>query len=312
MLAEFTTTSGNFTTVTRRILEKLPTEDSKMSYVYDAHVFHYVVSGGLVFLCMADGDFGRRVPFLFLDDIVRRWVEAYGQRGQTALAYGMNEDFSRVMQRQMDFFSRDPTADRVTRVREEIDEVRSVMVDNIEKVLQRGEKIELLVDKTENLNQQARPPVVAAALVSRPSTGRCPPPLPPLSLTHAHTHIYTPPPSFPLSLPHATHPSVPFTPDVSTPSRAGLPLQEAVDGAEARDVVQECQAHADGHICCGAGHSLRLDGHLRRRLWQVPLALRQCQPAAAQHADGAGASADSGGERLSGRWSWSLVEQPLC
>ena len=29
------------------------------------------------------------------------------------------------------------------------------MVENIERVLQRGEKIELLVDKTENLNQQA-------------------------------------------------------------------------------------------------------------------------------------------------------------
>ena len=32
VLAEFTTTSGNFTTVTRRILEKIPSEDSKMSY----------------------------------------------------------------------------------------------------------------------------------------------------------------------------------------------------------------------------------------------------------------------------------------
>ena len=32
VLAEFTTTSGNFTTVTRRILEKLPSDDSKMSY----------------------------------------------------------------------------------------------------------------------------------------------------------------------------------------------------------------------------------------------------------------------------------------
>ena len=40
VLAEFTTTSGNFTTVTRRILEKIPREDAKMSYVYDSHVFH--------------------------------------------------------------------------------------------------------------------------------------------------------------------------------------------------------------------------------------------------------------------------------
>ena len=31
VLAEFTATSGNFTTVTRRILEKLPRSDSRMS-----------------------------------------------------------------------------------------------------------------------------------------------------------------------------------------------------------------------------------------------------------------------------------------
>ena len=137
VLAEFTMTSGNFTTVTRRILEKLPSEDSKMSYVYDSHIFHYAVSGGLVFLCMADSEFGRRVPFAFLDDVIRRWQETYGQRGQTALAYGMNEDFSRVLQRQMDFYSRaDRGGDTARRVQGEIDEVRDVMVANIEKVLQ--------------------------------------------------------------------------------------------------------------------------------------------------------------------------------
>ena len=154
VLAEFTTTSGNFTTVTRRILEKIPREDAKMSYVYDSHVFHYVVAHGITYMCMADTDFGRGVPFAFLDDITRRWSTTYGERGQTALAYGMNEDFSRVLHRQMDFFSRNlGEADRVHRVQGEIDEVRTVMVENIERVLQRGEKIELLVDKTENLNQ---------------------------------------------------------------------------------------------------------------------------------------------------------------
>ena len=155
VLAEFTTTSGNFTTVTRRILEKIPREDAKMSYVYDSHVFHYVVAHGITYMCMADTDFGRGVPFAFLDDITRRWSTTYGERGQTALAYGMNEDFSRVLQKQMDYFSRDPNADRMARVQGEIDEVRSVMVHNIERVLERGEKIELLVDKTENMTQQA-------------------------------------------------------------------------------------------------------------------------------------------------------------
>lgn len=37
----------------------------------------------------------------------------------------------------------------------EIEQVKDVMVHNIERVLERGERIELLVDKTDNLNQQA-------------------------------------------------------------------------------------------------------------------------------------------------------------
>mmetsp|Transcript_16661 Transcript_16661/g.43168 ORF Transcript_16661/g.43168 Transcript_16661/m.43168 type:complete len:260 (+) Transcript_16661:1-780(+) len=156
VLAEHTTTSGNFTTVTRRILEKIPRDaESKMSYVYDRHVFHYAVQDGLVFLCMADEDFGRRVPFAFIDDVKTRWFNTYGDRGASALAYGMNEDFSRVLGRQMDYHSHDTEVDAIARVRGEIDEVKEVMVANIERVLERGEKIELLVDKTDNLNQQA-------------------------------------------------------------------------------------------------------------------------------------------------------------
>jgi len=155
ILAEFTSTSGNFTTVTRRILERIPQKESKMSYVYDRHIFHILVEDALTFLCMADEEFGRRIPFAFLDDIKNRFVALYASRGRTALAYAMNEDFSRVLQKQMEYYSTNPNADKVTKVKEDLDNVKSVMVQNIEKVLDRGERIELLVDKTENLNQAA-------------------------------------------------------------------------------------------------------------------------------------------------------------
>ncbi len=37
-----------------------------------------------------------------------------------------------------------------------VDEVKAVMADNIEKVLSRGEKLDLLVDKTDNLMHEVR------------------------------------------------------------------------------------------------------------------------------------------------------------
>jgi hypothetical protein len=116
----------------------------------------------------------------------------------------MNDDFSRVLSQRMDYYSNDPNADNINRMRGEIDQVRvvpylssichqiilmaldrhiaidmramhacmrhslftvllsspllssplllpqvrSVMLDNIDRVLERGDRLELLVDKT--------------------------------------------------------------------------------------------------------------------------------------------------------------------
>lgn len=35
--------------------------------VWDAHVFHYIVENGVTYLCMADEQSRRRVPFAFLE-----------------------------------------------------------------------------------------------------------------------------------------------------------------------------------------------------------------------------------------------------
>ncbi|AQL09786.1 Putative vesicle-associated membrane protein family protein [Zea mays] len=46
--------------------------------------------------------------------------------------------------------------DKLAKVKAQVTEVKGVMMQNIEKVLDRGEKIELLVDKTEDLRSQAQ------------------------------------------------------------------------------------------------------------------------------------------------------------
>jgi vesicle-associated membrane protein 7 len=154
VLAEFTSTSGNFPTVTRLLLQKIPPDDGKMSYVYDSHVFHYLVADGITYLCMADSQ-ERRIPFAFLEDIKNRFKYNYGDRGRTAIAFQMNDDFGRDLQKQMAYYNANPAADNINRVRNQLEEVKGVMVQNIEKVLERGEKIELLVDKTDKLNNAA-------------------------------------------------------------------------------------------------------------------------------------------------------------
>lgn len=65
------------------------------------YVFHYVVDDGVVYMCMADKDSKRRIPFAYLNDIKSRFEEMYGATIMTAVENNMNEEFSKVMEKRM-------------------------------------------------------------------------------------------------------------------------------------------------------------------------------------------------------------------
>ncbi|KVH90265.1 vesicle-associated membrane protein 711-like [Cynara cardunculus var. scolymus] len=152
VLAEYSGTSTNASTIARQILEKIPgNNDMNVSYSQDRYIFHVKRTDGLTILCMADDVAGRRIPFAFLEDIHQRFARTYGRAVLSAQAYGMNDEFSRVLSQQMEYYSNDPNADRMNRLKGEMSQVRNVMIQNIDKVLERGDRLESLVDKTANM-----------------------------------------------------------------------------------------------------------------------------------------------------------------
>lgn len=123
---------------------------SRVSYSQDRHLFHVLISAGITYLCMADEAFGRRAPFSYLDEVRSRFLGMYGAAAASALAYAYNTEFSRILQQQADYFSSGAGAaatDPLARASKEMADVKTAMVENIDAVLDRGEKIELLVDK---------------------------------------------------------------------------------------------------------------------------------------------------------------------
>jgi vesicle-associated membrane protein 7 len=48
-----------------------------------------------------------------------------------------------------------PPTDELTRAQTELNQVKDIMVQNVEQILSRGERIELLVDKTDTMASQA-------------------------------------------------------------------------------------------------------------------------------------------------------------
>ena len=145
---------GNFQQIAHHILAKINNKrPGKMSYQYDNYFFHYMVFDSIIFMCMADDAFGRRLPFQFLEDIKERLTSSFTPtRYKKANSYDLDKDFRKTLKTRMDFFSNDPEADKVRKLRLQVDTVRTTMISNIDKLILRGEKIDLLVNKTGNLH----------------------------------------------------------------------------------------------------------------------------------------------------------------
>jgi vesicle-associated membrane protein 7 len=157
LLAEYSFCSGNFATVTRILLEKIsPTPyGQRKSYTYDNYVFHYTTSAGLTYVCLADREMGQSVPMRFLDEICGRFESSFLSASKTAIALQLNNDFQPIMRSTMDKYNDGAANDSMERIRGHIAEISDNMIDNIDKIMQRQEKIELLVEKTESLNRTA-------------------------------------------------------------------------------------------------------------------------------------------------------------
>jgi vesicle-associated membrane protein 7 len=100
-----------------------------------------------------------RIPYAFLNDTRDRFLARYGaEEPLQAIAFSYNQEFSLVLAERMMYFNSDAaehSLDNIGAVKNQLATVQENMVQNISSLLERGERLELLVEKTDHLNQQA-------------------------------------------------------------------------------------------------------------------------------------------------------------
>lgn len=158
VLAEYTEFTGNFTGIASQCLAKLPASNNRFTYNCDGHTFNYLVENGFTYCVVAVESAGRQLPIAFLEHVKEDFNKRYGGgKASTAGSKSLNKEFGPKLKEHMRYCVDHPEEiNKLAKVKAQVSEVKGVMMENIEKVLDRGEKIELLVDKTENLRSQAQ------------------------------------------------------------------------------------------------------------------------------------------------------------
>ena len=96
------------------------------------------------------------MPFSFLAEIQRRFTSLPSSSSITDIpSYGLQGTFGPTIAELMETYNTAPPVDELDRAKGELAQVKDIMVQNVEQILSRGERIELLVDKTDNMASQA-------------------------------------------------------------------------------------------------------------------------------------------------------------
>ncbi|CAP71222.1 uncharacterized protein PODANS_6_5890 [Podospora anserina S mat+] len=165
-----TSSSPNLPQLATLILPKIDhSTPQKLTYTHGTYHINYISESPLplTFLVISDSSsVSRRISFNYLTAIRTKFLAAYPPQS-TDLAtlpnYGcasLNSDLKRLMieygtnnVRGEDNAEQD---DAIRTAQREIEDVRGIMTRNIEGLLERGERIDLLVDKTDRLGGSAR------------------------------------------------------------------------------------------------------------------------------------------------------------
>jgi len=118
-------------------------KNEQKSYVYDGNKYNYSHTNGITFLCVTNKEHKSRVCFAFLKQVEQEFEPSEGTSYRSQL------------EEHMKTYSDAANVDKVTRVQNKIDEVKDVMLENIDHILERGEKLEDLAVKTNELDASA-------------------------------------------------------------------------------------------------------------------------------------------------------------
>jgi len=173
ILTEHTISAGsNASSLASLVLPKIThTTPQKLTFTHGSNHIHYIAgapseypsaqsAGGLTFLAVAKDSLGQRIPFGFLVEIKKQFLAQYAPEStdfSSLPPYGCAAFNTTLKQLMMSHGTTEAGQnDAIRNVQREMDGVREIMTENIERVLERGERIDLLVDKTDRLGGSAR------------------------------------------------------------------------------------------------------------------------------------------------------------
>ncbi|KAL1548446.1 vesicle-associated membrane protein 724-like isoform X2 [Salvia divinorum] len=158
VLAEYTEFTGNFPAIASQCLLRLSSTNNKFTYNCDHHIFNFLVEDGYAYCVVAKESVGKQISIALLERIKADFRKRYGGgKADTAVAKSLNKEFGPLMKEHMQYIiDHADEIEKLLKVKAQVSEVKSIMLENIDKTIERGQNLTDLNDKAQDLRESAQ------------------------------------------------------------------------------------------------------------------------------------------------------------
>ena len=157
VLCEFTEYQGNFEQISRSLLKKVQ-KDKRATFSYaDEYYFHYINANNITYMCMCDNKLSQDTAFAYLEEVKTLFADTFTPKEiDSAISYSLNDRFRESIRGKMNYFNANLNeSDKLAKLKKGVIEYKDNVLQANDILSERGEKINLIVRKADNLRTES-------------------------------------------------------------------------------------------------------------------------------------------------------------
>lgn len=129
--------------------------EPKCSLFSEIYWFHYYIEFGVCYLCICHKSYPKKLAFQYLEEIQKEFHIQYGQEMQRVARPYAFVKFDSFIQKTKKQYQDSRTEQNLQRLNDDLTDVTRIMTKNVQDVLGRGERLDLMSQQAENLKIHA-------------------------------------------------------------------------------------------------------------------------------------------------------------
>ena len=154
VLCEYTEYQGNFNTIARNFLQKVK-PNTRQTIQYDSYQYHYINKDNITYLCITS-NFPEDTTFAFLMEVQRQFLNQNDYKDIMKKQSYQMEYFEKNLKNIMDYYNKCPEKTLSGEIIKNLVDAKSIAIENIEKLIERDDKLNITVQKSDKLYDQSK------------------------------------------------------------------------------------------------------------------------------------------------------------